>query len=245
MNTTTAAFKPGSRRATVSPSLAQYDYGQILIIQDLNLPASFEVHFSNRQLDGESKTSIGSDGRVEIPDEYLESGEDIYAFIYLHATESDGETEYRILIPVDKRPKPTHEELTPVQQSEAEQLIAALEGGVDRATSAADRAEDALWALHGTNLEARTVPYGTDPEVTKEINPNTGAVTMIFDIPEGAQGVKGDKGDRGDGGPVFYPSVSIDGYLSWTNDAGLENPEPVDMVTTIINALPLAEGVRF
>lgn len=37
------------------------------------------------------------------------------------------------------------------------------------------------------------------------------------------------QGAKGDPGPVFTPSVSSDGVLSWTNDGGLENPDPVSV----------------
>lgn len=36
-------------------------------------------------------------------------------------------------------------------------------------------------------------------------------------------------GPKGDPGATFTPSVSEDGTLSWTNDGGLENPEPVNI----------------
>lgn len=31
------------------------------------------------------------------------------------------------------------------------------------------------------------------------------------------------------GGTVFYPAVSVDGVISWTNNGGLQNPEPVNI----------------
>lgn len=34
---------------------------------------------------------------------------------------------------------------------------------------------------------------------------------------------------KGDSGTTFIPSVSEDGIISWTNDGGLENPEPVNI----------------
>lgn len=49
---------------------------------------------------------------------------------------------------------------------------------------------------------------------------------------QGPQGVPGDIGPAGaDGknGATFTPSVDPDGNLSWTNDGGLENPEPVNI----------------
>ena len=36
-------------------------------------------------------------------------------------------------------------------------------------------------------------------------------------------------GSNGDGGATFIPYVSADGVISWTNDKGLPNPEPVNI----------------
>ena len=36
-------------------------------------------------------------------------------------------------------------------------------------------------------------------------------------------------GSNGDGGATFIPSVSADGVISWTNDKGLTNPNPVNI----------------
>lgn len=36
-------------------------------------------------------------------------------------------------------------------------------------------------------------------------------------------------GQDGKDGTTFIPSVSADGIISWTNDGGLPNPEPVDI----------------
>ena len=55
---------------------------------------------------------------------------------------------------------------------------------------------------------------------------------------DGAPGPKGDPGPQGQTGPAgpagidgstFTPAVSSDGMLSWTNDGGLPNPEPVNI----------------
>ena len=54
--------------------------------------------------------------------------------------------------------------------------------------------------------------------------------------PQGLQGPQGPKGDtgsqgaKGETGTVFTPSVSVAGVISWTNDGGLENPDPVSIM---------------
>lgn len=61
----------------------------------------------------------------------------------------------------------------------------------------------------------------------------------------GEKGDTGDKGDKGDTGTTFTPSVSATGVISWTNDGGIIDPDPVDLVAAVINALPSAVGVSF
>ena len=50
--------------------------------------------------------------------------------------------------------------------------------------------------------------------------------------PQGEQGIQGEQGPQGHAGAdgaTFTPAVSADGTLSWTNDAGLDNPAPVNV----------------
>lgn len=147
------AFFNGGRTTTTAP-LYQWDYGQVLCINGLTLPAAFQVHFSNNPRSGTTTTSIGQDGQVTIPDVYLTKGLPIYAFIFLHNGEDDGETEYVITIPVNARPQPTDEEPTPEQQSEINQLIAALNDGVERSETAAESAEASATAAAASAEES-------------------------------------------------------------------------------------------
>lgn len=52
-----------------------------------------------------------------------------------------------------------------------------------------------------------------------------------FDVMDGEDGGGGSGGGGADGedGVTFYPAVSADGVLSWTNDGGLDNPAPVNI----------------
>ena len=130
LNVTKAAFG-GLREVTTAP-LWQYDYGQILQITGLDLPQAFEVHFSNSRKSGETVTQIGTNGAVTIPDMYLTSGADIYAFVFLHDGLTDGETEYVIKIPVRERPEPSDIEPTPEQQDVITEAIAVLNDAVEQ-----------------------------------------------------------------------------------------------------------------
>lgn len=110
---TTAVFEPGSTTANVY-GLWQYDYGQILRIQGLNLPSAVEIHFSLQETGGTSVSRVGvtKDGVTDviIPDSMLENdgatrNYDMFAFVYL-TDDTSGQTEYKIKLQVKSRPKP-------------------------------------------------------------------------------------------------------------------------------------------
>lgn len=130
----------------------QYDYGQILRIQGLKLPKAVEIHFSLSEKSGDSITRIGTtkDGITEIPipDSMLEKETNqnysVYAFVYLSDPNS-GNTEYRIAIMVNTRPKPE----IPGSPEEPElfrETIEAVNQAADRSEEGAKEAE--AWA-HG------------------------------------------------------------------------------------------------
>lgn len=110
---TTAVFEPGSTTANVY-GLWQWDYGQILRIQGLNLPSMVEIHFSLQETGGTSANRVGvtKDGVTDviIPDSMLENdgatrNYDMFAFVYL-TDDTSGQTEYKIKLQVKSRPKP-------------------------------------------------------------------------------------------------------------------------------------------
>ena len=152
--TVVASFPNGHR--TVARMLYQYDYGQTILFDGLDLPMAYEVHFANSEFKGETKTSIGGADGAIIPDEYLETGEPIYAWIYLHEGETDGETRYVVEIPVRRRPEPTNEEPTPVQQDTITQAIAALQAAVEHVEAAGQSAEEAAASAEAAADSAET-----------------------------------------------------------------------------------------
>lgn len=139
MNVITAYL--GNGTVITTAPLYQYDYGQLLRFSGVELPDYIQVHFSNEQKRGTATTSIATNGVVQIPNSYLTTGKPVYAWIFLHDAETDGETEYAITIPVIQRSKPTEEEPTPDERSEINQLLAALNAGVSRSEAAADNSE--------------------------------------------------------------------------------------------------------
>lgn len=117
----------------------QYNHGIILHFADLNLPQAFEAHFANKQ-NGISKTMIGSENKVEIPDEYFWTGaNEIFTWVYLHSDVTDAETVYEVRIPLIKRAKPSDEEPTPEQQSAIDRAIAELNHAVEQTSADAEQ----------------------------------------------------------------------------------------------------------
>ena len=143
---------------THSKTQYQYNHGMILHFADLNLPQAFETHFANKQ-HGNSKTVIGSENKVEIPDEYFWTGaNEIYAWVYLHSDVDDGETVYEVRIPLTKRAKPSDEEPLPEQQSAIDRAIAELSHAVETTNADAEQTSadrEAVTALRDEVIDLR------------------------------------------------------------------------------------------
>ena len=173
--------------------LYQYDYGQILKLTGIELPAVYEVHFSNGER-GTSTTGIGTDDGVEIPDQYLLNAGKLYVWLYTHTGTDDGETELGFWIPIIPRAQPTHEEPTPVQQTEIERLIALAEEIIEHGGGGGGSGEDGF------------SPIVTVTEITggHRISIQDKTHTATFDVMNGTDGTDGDDGDDG-----VSPTVQI------------------------------------
>lgn len=139
----TAAFNDGEEYKMVS-GLWQWDYGQILRIQGLNLPTAVEVDFAVAGA-SESVARIGTtkDGvtDVVIPDSLIETGKNLVAYVYLRDSES-GNTEYQIDMVMSKRAKPEAYD-TPEDKELFGQAIEAVNTAADRAEKAGQTAQEA------------------------------------------------------------------------------------------------------
>lgn len=199
----TAVFNCGDYARTVE--IWQWDYGQVLRIQGLSLPAAVEIHFALQESGGESVTRIGvtKDGitDVTIPDSLLDNDGtaqrySIYAFIYL-ANGDSGQTIKKITIPVKSRPKPQPFD-TPEDAQLFREAIKAVNDAADRADASEklaegwahgredmpERAEDnAMYYAGKTSEDARQT--AADRETVKEM------VETVSDIEQQVEAVKG------------------------------------------------------
>jgi hypothetical protein len=144
LNTITADLSRGKTYVTASRYME--DYGQVLKIEGMDLPSVYQVDFSNNLLRGTSMTVLGNADGVAIPDEYISTGRDVYAFLYLTG-DMWGRTIATIRIPNKTRPKRTDAIPTPTQQSVIDATIAALNDAVESTAADAEQtASDAARA---------------------------------------------------------------------------------------------------
>lgn len=139
-----AIFRPGGGKTTNATGLNQYDYGQVLRIQGLQLQTAAEIHFAKDEHNGESVTSFGitKDGitYVPIPDSLLATPGNIYAWVYVR-DDNSGETQYKMMLTLKSRPKP--EMYNPEDREMFEEVVAAVNEAADRADTAAGKSETA------------------------------------------------------------------------------------------------------
>ena len=121
----------GGGRYTVTAPIVKEDYGLYLKIEGLELPSTYEVDFSNSEHNGTSVTMIGNADGVLIPNQFISSGKDVFAFLY-HVGADYGRTVFKFRIPNKLRPDRTEETPTPEEQSVIDQAIAALNDAVEQ-----------------------------------------------------------------------------------------------------------------
>ena len=183
LNVTTAVIGSGCNTATASPSLAQWDQGQVLKIEGVDLPSAYQVEFST-EYTRNAIPKIGNANGVAVPNELLQRSAPITAYIVLHEGEDDRETEYWITIHITPRTPPETVTPDPEEQSVIDETIAALQDGVEAAEAAAE-------SVQNMGVEAETLAAGSEATVEKTVDPETGEVTLSFGIPRGDQGNPG------------------------------------------------------
>ena len=136
----------------------QWDHGDMIHLNDVDLPLSYKAEFSNVPVYGTAKPLILTGDSFEIPAEYQESGEPVYIWI-VYVDDASRETVLSIITPVNARSKPVDEPFTPQEQSEADQAIAALNNGVERVEQIADTIQDTIDEAHPEGLLSNMAGY--------------------------------------------------------------------------------------
>ena len=153
-NIITATFAAGTNETVAQERLYQWSYGQTLLIEGLELPTSYQVDFSNLEFCGcGAIPRIGSAEGVQIPNELLNTGKNVYAFVWL-IDATGGRTQYRVTIPVTPRPAPELPDPSPEEDSAIAEAIAALNAAVEQTGQSAADAAASTDAAAGSALDA-------------------------------------------------------------------------------------------
>ena len=165
---------------------SQWNYGEVLRIQGLNLPKAVEIHFSLEKTAGQAIPRIGTtkDGvtDVVIPDSLLENeGElqDYFVYVWIYLTDAtSGRTEHSLSIKVKARSKPE----IPGGDDNADPFREAIE----EVNNAADRAEIAEKQAgeYAEQTKADAIKTGEDRTAIAEM------VESVSGIGEQVQAVK-------------------------------------------------------
>lgn len=110
----------GNKLYTRTENVFQYDYGLKLVVDGVTLPYGFVAEFSNDN-SASAKRVAGENNSVYVPNEYLQNGEDIHAYIRVSGNGGNSDyVVYHIHIPVIARPAISEE---PVTQTEHEPVL--------------------------------------------------------------------------------------------------------------------------
>ena len=121
--------------------LWQYDEGQIIHINGIELPAAYMAEFSNTTR-GDAEQYIQQTDEITVPAQYLQSGQPVYIWLVIEDSESRT-TMYEIVSPVALRSRP-HGELIPEERTPFDAALAALNSGVERVERIADAIPDTI-----------------------------------------------------------------------------------------------------
>lgn len=182
----------GAYTSVTSHPAYLHDYGQILRVFDLDLPAVVEAHFSLEE-SGKSILRMGACEKgithIPIPDSCLEETGSFYCYIFDRDSTS-GKTVYKIKIPVLKRADMPTETTEPSEQdvSYFEQVLAQMTAQTDR-------------ILNGLSI-GTVETLGAGENATASITTDGDTFSLNLGIPQGERGEDGEDGKDGAGGGV-------------------------------------------
>ena len=136
----------GPRGTYTEGMITEEDYGILFQMPDLDLPAAYQVDFSNKLTGGTALTVVGNSDGALIPTSLIDSGKDVYAFLYYTGV-GFGKTTHVFRINNNRRAKRGTPAPDPEQQSVIDATIAALNNAVESTAADAEQtASDAARA---------------------------------------------------------------------------------------------------
>lgn len=151
----------GPRGTYTVGSITEGDYG-IMFLPELDLPESYQIDFATKLTSGPALTVIGDAAGARIPDRLIDTGKDVYAFLYW-VGEGFGKTTHIFRIENKKRANRGTPAPDPEQQSVIDAAIAALNDAVE--STAAD-AEQTASDAEATARDAERAEAARNQSVT-------------------------------------------------------------------------------
>lgn len=171
----------GPRGTYTEGMITEEDYGILFQMPDLDLPAAYQVDFSNKLTGGTALTVVGNEDGALIPTSLIDSGKDVYAFLYYTGV-GFGKTTHVFRINNNRRAKRGTPAPDPEQQSVIDQTIAALNDAVEstaadakQTASDAARAEAARTAAESAEANAEASATAAAQSASRALNSATSA----------------------------------------------------------------------
>ena len=128
----------GPRGTYTEGMITEEDYGILFQMPDLDLPAAYQVDFSNKLTGGTALTVVGNSDGALIPTSLIDSGKDVYAFLYYTGV-GFGRPTHVFRINNNRRAKRGTPAPDPEQQSVIDATIAALNDAVESTAADAEQ----------------------------------------------------------------------------------------------------------
>ena len=171
----------GPRGTYTEGMITEEDYGILFQMPDLDLPAAYQVDFSNKLTGGTALTVVGNSDGALIPTSLIDSGKDVYAFLYYTGV-GFGKTTHVFRINNNRRAKRGTPAPDPEQQGIIDATIAALNDAVEstaadaeQTASDAARAEAARTAAESAEANAEASATAAAQSASRALNSATSA----------------------------------------------------------------------
>jgi hypothetical protein len=155
----------GPRGTYTEGMITEEDYGILFQMPDLDLPAAYQVDFSNKLTGGTALTVVGNSDGALIPTSLIDSGKDVYAFLYYTGV-GFGKTTHVFRINNNRRAKRGTPAPDPEQQSIIDQTIAALNDAVESTAADAEQTASDAARAEAARTAAETAEDNAEASAT-------------------------------------------------------------------------------
>ena len=155
----------GPRGTYTEGVITEEDYGILFQMPDLDLPAAYQVDFSNKLTGGTALTVVGNEDGALIPTSLIDSGKDVYAFLYYTGV-GFGKTTHVFRINNNRRAKRGTPAPDPEQQSVIDATIAALNDAVESTAADAEQTASDAARAEAARTAAETAEDNAEASAT-------------------------------------------------------------------------------